>query len=74
MPEQAGSALANDQTLLAKVEELAPRVESARRRWLAAVPRPEPVIDGDRAYLRYDIGRAARFVRESGRWKVIDVE
>jgi hypothetical protein len=73
MPE-AAQARWDDRGLGARLAEMEPRIAEARRRLSAATPAPEAVIEGDRAFVRYGKGRAARLVREAGRWRVVDVE
>lgn len=71
IPGRFASQLASDEALASHVVAMRPRVEAAR----ALVPaEPAIEVDGDRAVLTYAPGRAVRFEREGGTWRVVDVE
>lgn len=73
MPEAYGARYSTDAKLRAHLLRVSPRIEAA---WAALAPLSsgQATVDGDRAQLRYGTARSVRFVRESSRWRVLDVE
>jgi hypothetical protein len=72
LPKAAAQRLATDAALAAHVEAVKPRLSAAREALGEAVPAAR--VEGETAVLAYAEHRAVRFVREDGRWRIVDVE
>ena len=73
IPEARQSALGDDAALLAHLAAIAPRVQTARA-FLEPLAARAVVEAGDRAEIPYAPGRSVRLVRESDRWRIVDLE
>jgi hypothetical protein len=73
LPEAFQARYADDGALAAHLAELRPRLAAARA-GLGALTSGRARIEGDHAELPYGEGRAATWVLEAGRWRVLDVE
>ncbi|MEQ9498399.1 MAG: hypothetical protein RIT81_16110 [Deltaproteobacteria bacterium] len=72
LPRAAAQRLATDVALAAHVEAVRPRLSAAREALGEVVPAAR--VEGETAVLVYAEHRAVRFVREDGRWRIVDVE
>ena len=73
IPEALQARFATDRALSKHIEQIRRRVATAIRR----IGRLRPglaLVSGDRATLHYEGERRVRFVQESKRWRVLDVE
>lgn len=73
VPEPARAEISSDQALADLVGQLVERVEAARAA-LAGGPLPPAVISQDTARLDYGPGRSVRFLKQGGRWRILDLE
>lgn len=73
IPGESQGALSEESQLAAHLLALVERVRRAQA-GLEAGPRSPAVITGDRAHLDYGPGRSVRFLRENGRWRILDLE
>lgn len=73
IPDEGQANLADDAALLRHLEAQKERIAAARA-GLEPLGDRSAIVSGDEAIIRYAPGKAARLVRQSGVWRIADLE